>query len=599
MLKAISECIKEGFELEDVKVVSRGKGDILNKYSDYKKIPVLNQYFLLIKGDISYKKQHLIKKSLEDILKSLQNSSHKVKKLSILEKELETILRANEIFFSGEGSLEDFFLFLKNKKYAVVENNKVILNTGIDKFSITTSLGKLKKVDEFSTSFGKGETYALKTGMYQIIVQSEKEPLDPFLKKVLKSRLLWLNKVYYEKYQYSVDELTGLFTRKKFLNDLPKFKNRSCLLINLKNFRFINEIYSPQVGDKVLQEFAILLKKKSLSENVYRIFGDKFAIVFNNEDQSINFYRNIVKFLQSGIKVFHEVLNEYVTVNVQVKFIIIKKIDSNFLERAMIAFKKTAYQEKDLIIYEDTILPQMEKELKSIEVIQKAIENDKVIPAFQKIVNLNTGSEYYEALMRIKSGRKVYLPGDFLTPAKETGLYPKLSNIMFDKVVEAIKNTGYKISINIEITDILRKNFIDYTIKKIKRSGVSPDKIILELTETEDMSRMIRYAQDILQTLKREGFYISIDDFGSGYSNFSYLTKLPVDIIKIDGSLIKNLEKSRKNLLIVKSIISMSKLLGIETVAEFVNSREIYQIVENLGVDYVQGFYIDKPKFKI
>ncbi|WP_456401137.1 bifunctional diguanylate cyclase/phosphodiesterase [Persephonella sp.] len=599
MLRALSDCIKEGMNLEDVKVILKGKKDILSMYPEYKKIPILKNYILLIKGEISYEKIHKLRNIFEDIIKTFQESSKKVKKLEILEKELETILRANEIFFSGEGSLDDFFLFLRNKKYVLIENNKVILNKGIDEFSVTTSLGKLKKVEEFSTSFGKGETYALKVGMYQIIVQSENKTLDPFLKKVLKSRLMWLNKIYYEKYQYSVDELTGLYTRKKFLNDLPMFKGKSCILINLKNFRFINEIYSPHIGDKVLHEFGHILKKNSKSENVYRIFGDKFAIVFNNDIQSINFYRNIVKYLQTGLKVFHEVLNEYVSVNIQTKYIIVRKIDSNFLERSMIAFKKTAYQDKDLIFYEDTIMPQIEKELSSLEIIQKAIETDKVVPAFQKIVNINDGSTYFEALMRIKSGRKVYLPGDFLTPAKETGLYPKLSNIIFDKVVEVIKNTGKRISINIELTDILRKNFIDYTIMKIKRSGISPDNVVFELTETEDMGQMIKYAQDVLFSLKKAGFWISIDDFGSGYSNFSYLTQLPIDIIKIDGSLIKNLEKNKKNLLIVKSIISMSKLLNIKTVAEFVHSKETYRIVEKLGVDYVQGYYIEKPKFKL
>ncbi|WP_457623910.1 bifunctional diguanylate cyclase/phosphodiesterase [Persephonella sp.] len=599
MLRALSDCIKEGMNLEDVKVILKGKKDILSMYPEYKKIPILKNYILLIKGEISYEKIHKLRNIFEDIIKTFQESSKKVKKLEILEKELETILRANEIFFSGEGSLDDFFLFLRNKKYVLIENNKVILNKGIDEFSVTTSLGKLKKVEEFSTSFGKGETYALKVGMYQIIVQSENKTLDPFLKKVLKSRLMWLNKIYYEKYQYSVDELTGLYTRKKFLNDLPMFKGKSCILINLKNFRFINEIYSPHIGDKVLHEFGHILKKNSKSENVYRIFGDKFAIVFSNDIQSINFYRNIVKYLQTGLKVFHEVLNEYVSVNIQTKYIIVRKIDSNFLERSMIAFKKTAYQDKDLIFYEDTIMPQIEKELSSLEIIQKAIETDKVVPAFQKIVNINDGSTYFEALMRIKSGRKVYLPGDFLTPAKETGLYPKLSNIIFDKVVEVIKNTGKRISINIELTDILRKNFIDYTIMKIKRSGISPDNVVFELTETEDMGQMIKYAQDVLFSLKKAGFWISIDDFGSGYSNFSYLTQLPIDIIKIDGSLIKNLEKNKKNLLIVKSIISMSKLLNIKTVAEFVHSKETYRIVEKLGVDYVQGYYIEKPKFKL
>ncbi|WP_457642435.1 EAL domain-containing protein [Persephonella sp.] len=597
MLKAISDCLKEGFNLEDVKIVKKEK--ITDKHQDYKKLHIYKDYILLIKGDLSYEQLHIIKKSLYELLKSSLDLSQKVKKLNILEKELETILKANEIFFSGEGSLEDFFLFLSNKKYAVVENNKVILNTGIDEFTITTSIGKLKKVNEFSTSVKKGEIYALKNGVYQIIVLNEEEVLDQFLKKVLKSRLLWLNKMYYEKYKYSVDELTGLYTRKQFLTDLPNFHGKSCLLINLKNFRFINEIYSTNIGDKVLAEFASLLRNTALTENVYRVFGDKFAIIFDEEKKSIDFYRNIVKFLHSGIKVYHDVLKEYVTVNIQTKFIIVRNIRSNFLEKSMIAFKKANYQDKELVFYEDTILPNMEKEVKSIDIIQKVIETNRVIPAFQKVVSLTDSQEYYEALMRIKIKNKVYLPREFLQTARETGLYPKLSNIIFDKVVEILKTSQKKISINVEITDILRKNFIDYTIQKIRRSGIPPKNIIFELTESEDMNRMFKDVQKILNILKEEGFYISIDDFGSGYSNFSYLTELPIDIIKIDGSLIKKINKQTKNLLIVKSIISMAKLLGVKTVAEFVDSKEIYKIVENLGVDYVQGFYIEKPKFNI
>lgn len=166
-----------------------------------------------------------------------------------------------------------------------------------------------------------------------------------------------------------------------------------------------------------------------------------------------------------------------------------------------------------------------------------------------------------------------------------------------DKSFEMFEDSDYEFNINISGEDIMNGEVFNYIIDKLKTSKAA-SRVTFELLESEaiqDFKKVERFINEV----KRYGAKIAIDDFGSGYSNFAYLTKMRIDYIKIDGSLIKNIDVDRPSLLVVETIVDFAKKLGVKTIAEYVYSSVIMDKVKNLGIDYAQGFYIDEPSIDI
>ncbi len=182
-------------------------------------------------------------------------------------------------------------------------------------------------------------------------------------------------------------------------------------------------------------------------------------------------------------------------------------------------------------------------------------------------------------------------PFFFLEIAKKAKLYSKITKLVIDKTLKVFK---YECSINLTTDDIMDNNTRKY-IYNILKNYPYPQNITFEITETEEIIDF-KLVNSFIEKVKKYGVKISIDDFGTGYANFKYIIDLSVDYIKIDGSLIKNIETNRESKLIVEAIIAFSKKLGIKTIVEFVSTKEIYNEVISLGADYSQGYYIGKPK---
>jgi EAL domain-containing protein (putative c-di-GMP-specific phosphodiesterase class I) len=164
---------------------------------------------------------------------------------------------------------------------------------------------------------------------------------------------------------------------------------------------------------------------------------------------------------------------------------------------------------------------------------------------------------------------------------------------MIDKSFLAFENSRYEFNINLSIEDIMNSEIFNYIIEKLKKSSASK-RVTFEILESESIEDFEKIEKFIYE-IKRYGAEIAIDDFGSGYSNFSYLIKLKANYIKIDGSLIKDIDINESSLLVVETIVTFAKKLGMKTVAEYVHSSVVMNKVKELGIDYAQGFYIDEP----
>lgn len=231
--------------------------------------------------------------------------------------------------------------------------------------------------------------------------------------------------------------------------------------------------------------------------------------------------------------------------------------------------------------------------------IKQALVENRIDIYYQPILSTKSNKiEKIECLVRfLEENGDVISPNFFLHVAKRSRLYNEITKFVISKACETFASRTEKFSINLSIEDIIESSTIQYLIKEVKKHALE-NRMVIEILESEGIDN---YAQviEVIEELKSFGIEIAIDDFGTGYSNFSHLVSLDIDILKIDGSLIKDLHVNASARSIVRSILSFTQELGIKTVAEFVSSKELYDIVKELGVDYAQGYYISKPLSKI
>jgi EAL domain-containing protein (putative c-di-GMP-specific phosphodiesterase class I) len=275
-----------------------------------------------------------------------------------------------------------------------------------------------------------------------------------------------------------------------------------------------------------------------------------------------------------------------------------KSID-NLINYATIARKFAKSENKKFLVYEK----EMQKDddyannIKLINEIKEALEEQRIVAYFQPIIdNSNDTITKYEALVRmIDKNGKAISPFFFLDTAKKAKLYSYISIIMIDKVFElSLNKSELDVTINLEVEDVMSDKTCKYIFDKLDNHPY-PEHIVFEITESQEIKNY-EAMQVFIKKVKGYGSKIAIDDFGSGYSNFEQVLALQADIIKIDGSLIKNIATDKNSRIITETIINFSKRLGSKTVVEFVHNKEVSSIVKELGADYSQGFYLGEPK---
>lgn len=247
-----------------------------------------------------------------------------------------------------------------------------------------------------------------------------------------------------------------------------------------------------------------------------------------------------------------------------------------------------------------TIAYREEEQTKLVEdivLLKNSVENLDIEPYVQAIFDAKTLKlSKYECLMRLidTKNNKVHSVFPYLNTAKKIKLYENMMQIMIEKSINMFCGEDIEFSINLSYEDIENKTFREYIYKKIEDCPSSKN-IIFEILESdfiEDFSIVESFAVKV----REYGCKIAIDDFGSGFSSMENILNLKPEIIKIDGSLIKNIDKSAESKTIVKNIVNMAKELNAKTVAEYVHSKEVLEIIQELGLDFAQGFYLAQPK---
>ncbi len=402
--------------------------------------------------------------------------------------------------------------------------------------------------------------------------------------------------------QLFVDVLTGLPNRRKLFKKIKEVKNDSALLIlNIDDFKEINDFYGQNAGDYVLKEFAKKLQNFLRDEkNIYlcRLSGDEFALFFQQKPS----VRTFMKIVNNLTKEIEKMVFEYEESEIYIRVTFGGTMERDeMLEKADIALKLAKEQKKYFLLYDEklNIQEQYKKNMQWVKKLKDAIKDDKIVPFFQPIFDVQTQKAVsYECLIRlIDTDGSVVSPYKFLTIAQKSKLYPQLTKIMIEKSCQYFQHKETTFSVNLSINDILDADMVAYIQKSIKKYDVN-NKIVFEILETEGIENYEEVSSFIL-SMKRLGCKISIDDFGSGYSSFEHILKLDIDYIKIDGSLIKNLETDENSLIIVETIVDFAKKLNLITIAEFVHNQAVFEKVKSLDIERVQGFYLGEPNNEI
>lgn len=399
------------------------------------------------------------------------------------------------------------------------------------------------------------------------------------------------------------DDLTPLKNKKALEDYIENEYSVVAILLDVDSFEDLNELYGFINAELVLVEIAKVLQdfEKKYNVNAYRLSGDIFCLINKTNMPFDDIFKLIEEIKQRFFnkKIFVKELKIDTTISLTAGISIFQE---DPILTASIALKKAKLLNQSYFVYHNE-LNTKELIIQSLywrQKIQQAVEDNKIIPFYQPIVDRERNVIKYETLMRIEDlndkDEKVFVtPDKFLGISFKTRQYLELSRIIIEKSFENLLKTKRQITINLSFKDILNVEFIEYIDKQmLNLRKEDRNRLVFEILESENLSDY-DFLEEFIKKYKNQGVKIAIDDFGSGYSNFLRIIRIKPDYLKLDGSLIKNIDKDKNSYEIVKSIVAFSKTLNIKTIAEYVHSEEIFGILMDLGVDEFQGYYFGKP----
>jgi len=401
------------------------------------------------------------------------------------------------------------------------------------------------------------------------------------------------------------NDISEVMSATKQLKDCLSSTNEPLLLyMKLDEFDIVTELFDSDIVEmiekKLAQKIAKYLPYTLCKPKVFQLSEGEFASVLDAK----RFQREEHKVLDEIHEMIHAIKKEIINLGeFEYNVSIVASVsfgNKKLIENAKLGIEKLLREKGCLIVANDLV----EKEEKSIQnnmdtliMIQKALHQNKVISYFQPIVDNKTQQIIkYESLVRLVNQKgEVLSPHFFLDTAKKGRYYTHITKKVLENSFKALKVTDKDISINLSALDIENMEINSYLLEILEQNKEDAPRIVFELLEDESIKN-VQTIISFIKKVKSYGVKIAIDDFGSGYSNFERLLEYQPDILKIDGSLIKNIQHDNYSLSIVKTIVTFAKEQNFQTIGEFVENKEIFEILYNLGIDQSQGYYFASPK---
>ena len=422
-------------------------------------------------------------------------------------------------------------------------------------------------------------------------------------------------------YYSSHDPLTGLYNRRYF-NEMLEYEigrsqrhahEFSILMLDLDDFKDVNDTYGHPCGDAVLVNIAEAMRAAMrMGDLATRIGGDEFAILLTETGkeggmiaaENLRSELNALEFSSPDGKIFH------ITTSIGlVTYPTDAKNNSDLMAGADIGLYRAKKLGKNTVCRIDSNGDDIQ-ECRTIrdqaEMLRNALREGRIIPYYQPIFDCRTGQIFgYESLARLmEPDGGTVSAGIFIETLGKYGLGRELDRTILDQSLHVLKekiihgDKPTKLFINLSAKEIQDRSILGYADQLCEQIGIPPSAIVFEILERDAISDMT-HMRTFLTELRKKGFSFALDDFGSGYNSFHYLRDLHFDFVKLDGTFVRNILNSKVDFALVRNLSRLCQDLGILMVAEFIESKEIMEAVQSMGIEYAQGYHLGTPKARM
>jgi len=421
-------------------------------------------------------------------------------------------------------------------------------------------------------------------------------------------------------YQASHDLLTGLYNRRKFeeyleeilINVREEGRHHALFYLDLDNFKIVNDTCGHVAGDELLKQLPTLFNEVFRSGDIVaRLGGDEFGIIL--EDCGIQKAANIADKVRQKIKDYRFIWDDR-TFEIGVSIGVIGiNADNAEMSQVLSSADVACYAAKEsgrnrVHIYEpsDKIVRERYGQMHWTARISKALADGRFQLYQQPIIGIaNKERKHLEILLRmIDEGGKIIPPGAFMPAAERYGLMPDIDRWVIHEVfsfiakngpVDPVEGSECVFAVNLSGDSVNDSDLLEYILEQKRRQNISLSNICFEITETVAISNLSK-ASAFINELKEHGCQFALDDFGSGLSSFAYLKNLPVNYLKIDGSFVRDISRDMIDRTMVESIQQIGNVMQLTTIAEHVEDESTLNVLEDIGVDYAQGFHFGRPQ---
>jgi diguanylate cyclase (GGDEF)-like protein len=407
------------------------------------------------------------------------------------------------------------------------------------------------------------------------------------------------------------DSLTGIPNRyyleellQRAIEDAKRGKTSALLFIDMDNFKLVNDTYGHAAGDEVLVSLTNILNGELRRGDILaRLGGDEFAVLL--EDVTVEDATLIAEKLRSVVdasELYLAVQKYSFNLSISIGIVLVDgALDSqkllSYADTALYSAKEGGKNKVVLLKPREEMTARLSEVNDIISLIKGALRDDKFLLYYQPVVNMDDGNiSHHEALIRLRGDDGGLIsPVTFIPIAERFGLMSQIDRWVVKTSIKALqKYPDLNLFINLSGVSLGDDTLLEYIETKIFESAVNPKRMGFEITETAAIKELAR-AEHWINRLKNLGCLFALDDFGIGFSSFSYLNSLPVDYLKIDGTYVRNVDTEPTNRALVQAMNTVAHALGKKTVAECVESINIIEVLHELGIDCGQGYFLGKP----
>jgi len=406
--------------------------------------------------------------------------------------------------------------------------------------------------------------------------------------------LYFLRNSYIQNRMYR-DPNSGIYYRSYLTDNYEKinFSDYYIALADIDFFKRINDIYGQENGDRVLNSVMKKISSFLKKDDIFVQYGgEEFLLLISKKDTDADTFKirieNIRKMVEDlNIKIKNDTINMTISIGAFIQTSTASSLQ-DAIQKSDSALYDSKHNGRNIITYFDI----SDKTRMYREKLKDMIESDKLVCFYQPIINLKTEEvHHYEALLRIEDGDNIISPDKILPDLENSYFYSRISMKVIEyNIDKLLKNDKLKISLNLSSDDLIN----DAILALLRKNSLLSNRMLIEILETKDAD--YTKLESSIQKLKLLGYKFCIDDYGSGFSNLNHLLNLSIDYLKIDGSIIRNIDKDKKAYSLIRSLNLFCQNNGIKVVAEFVENSKILEVLRDLDIEYGQGYYFDKPK---